>query len=166
MKTAVVFFSRDGNTRLAADLLAHRLGADVFELEEGKKRGKSAASFMAAGFGASFGLRSRLKTSFAQELREYDRICIGSPVWAGKTVPAVNAFIHGLDAAGKQIILFTVQADPQPETKAPQSLNTHKQALETKGASVTYLLRIHGAPPGKTADAKSIQIQLDNQLAG
>lgn len=166
MKTAVVFYTRDGNTRLAADLLARKLGADVFELEEGKKRGKSAASFMAAGFGAAFGLRSRLKNSFTQEMKAYDTICIGSPVWAGKTVPAVNAFIHDLNAVGKKITLFTVQADPQPEAKPPVSLNAHKQVLEKKGASVTQMLRMHGAPPGKTAEPQEIQKQLDTGLVG
>lgn len=166
MKTAVVFFSRDGNTRLVADLLAEKLGADVFELEEGKKRGKSAASFMAAGFGAAFGLRSRLKSSFAQEMKDYDTICIGSPVWAGKTVPAVNAFIHGLEAAGKRIVLFSVQADPQPEAKPPVCLDAHKQALEKKGASVTQLLRMHGAPPGKTTNMQDLKTQIDSMFVG
>ena len=166
MKTAVVFYTRDGNTHLAADVLARKLGADVFELEEDKERGKSAASFMAAAFGAAFGLRSRLKSSFAQEMKSYDSICIGSPVWAGKTVPAVNTFIHGLNASGKKIMLFTVQADPQPDAKPPVSLNAHKQVLEKRGASVTQILRIHGAPPGKTADPQEIRNQLDAGLAG
>lgn len=160
MKTAVVFYTRDGNTRLAAKLLAKRLGADVFELEEVKKRGRSAASFMAAGFGASFGLKSRLKSDYAQEMRAYDTICIGSPVWAGKTVPAVNAFVNTLNASGKRIILFTVQADPHPEAKPPVSLEAHKAILENKGGAVAKMLRMHGAPPGKTADEAELQTQI------
>lgn len=166
MKTAVVFYTRDGNTRLAAVLLAQKLGADLFELEEGKPRGKTAGAFMAAGFGAACGLRSRLKNDFAQEMKAYDTICIGSPIWAGKTVPAVNAFIYRLDAAGKKVMLFTVQADPEPEAKPPVSLEGHKQALEKKGASVTQMLRMHGASPGKTAVMQDIQNQLDAKYAG
>jgi flavodoxin len=160
MKTAVVYYTRDGNTRVTAQALAQKLGADLFELEEVKKRGKSAGAFMAAGFGASVGLCSRLKNDFAPEMKAYDMICIGSPVWAGKTVPAINAFIRGMDAAGKQIILFTVQADEHPEAKPAKCLEAHKVSLEKKGATVTRMLRLHGAPPGKTAEQEDIQRQI------
>jgi flavodoxin len=160
MKTAVVYYTRDGSTRKAAELLAKQLGADVFELEEVKKRGKSALAFMAAGFGAASGKRSRLKNDFAAEMREYDSLYIGSPVWAGKTTPAFNAFVASLDASGKKISLFTVQADPNPESKPPECLNAHKQALEKRGSTVVRLLRLYGASPGKTADAEHIQAQL------
>ncbi len=166
MKTAVVFYTRDGSTRMAAELLAKKLGADMFELKEMKQRGKSPAAFIAAGFGASVGLRSRLADDFAQQMQAYDTICVGSPVWAGKTVPAVNAFLHGMDAAGKTIMLYTVQADPQPQAKPPVCLEAHKQALEKRGAKVTRLLRMHGASPGKAADAASLQSQLDAQFIG
>ena len=160
MKMAVVYYTRDGSTRVAAELLAKQLGADVFELEETHKRGKSALSFMAAGFGAASGRRSRLKNDFAAEMREYGSLYIGSPVWAGKTTPAFNAFVASLDAAGKKITLFTVQADPNPESKPPECLNAHKQALEKRGATVVRLLRLNGANPGKTVEAGHIQTQL------
>jgi flavodoxin len=160
MKTAVVYYTRDGSTRVAAELLGKQLGADVFELEETKKRGKSALSFMAAGFGAVSGKRSRLKNDFAAEMREYDRLYIGSPVWAGKTAPAFNAFVASLDAAGKTITLFTVQADPNLESKPAGCLTAHKQALEKRGATVAHMLRLNGASPGKTVDPAHIQAQL------
>jgi len=165
MKTAVVYYSRDGSTRVAAQTLAQKFGADLLEIEEVKKRGKSAGAFMAAGFGASFGLCSRLKNNFAQEMKGYDVICIGSPVWAGKTAPAVNAFIRDLDATGKQLILFTVQADEHPESKPPTCLEAHKAALEKKGASVSRLMRMHGAPPGKTADQQDMEKQIEAAYA-
>jgi flavodoxin len=161
MKTAVVYYTRDGSTRVAAELLAKSAGADLFELEEVKKRGKSALSFMAAGFGAATGRRSRLKNDFAAEMKAYDTIFIGSPVWAAKTAPAFNAFVGALNAAGKSIVLFTVQADPNTEAKPPECLEAHKRALEKRGAVVTRMLRLHGAAPGKTVDPSAVQAQLD-----
>jgi flavodoxin len=166
MKTAVVFYTRDGSTRIAAEVLAKKVEADVFELEEVKLRGKSALSFMAAGFRASTGWSSRLKNNFAAEMKGYETIYVGSPVWAGKTTPAFNAFVKGLDAAGKQLVLFTVQADPAPEAKPPVCLEAHKQALEKRGGHVIQILRLHGTPPGKTADTGDIQTQIDARIKG
>ncbi len=91
MKTAIVFFSYDGSTRVAAEVLSEKTGADLFELEEKRKRDRSPLSFMAAGFSASIGKRSRLKDTFSQQLETYGKIYIGTPVWAGKATPAVNS---------------------------------------------------------------------------
>jgi flavodoxin len=163
MKTAVVYYTYDGSTRVAAQLLARQLGADIFELEEIKKRGKSALSFMAAAFGALAEKRSRLKNDFAAEMKNYDCLYIGSPVWANKTAPAFNAFAASLDAAGKKIVLFTLQADPDVESSPDRCLAAHKQALEKRGATVLRMLRLHGASPGKTAESGHIEAQLPAQ---
>ncbi|MGI5918180.1 MAG: flavodoxin family protein [Christensenellales bacterium] len=163
MKTAVVYYTYDGSTRVAAEALARQLGADVFELEEVKKRGKSALSFMAAGFGALAGKRSRIKNDFAAEMKNYDCLYIGSPVWANKTAPAVNTFLDSLDAAGKKIVLFTLQADPNVQSAPDKCLLAHKQTLEKRGATVLRLLRFHGASPGKTAESEHIEAQLAAQ---
>lgn len=165
MKTAVVYYTRDGSTRVAAGVLAKRLEADVFELKETKERSKSAGGFIAAGFGAALGRCSRLKDSFAEQMRAYDMICIGSPVWAGKTAPAANTFIRGLDAKGKQIMLFSVQADAHVDSGPSPCMESHKRALEKKGAAVGRILTIHGASPGKTAEAAHIEEQLNRALS-
>ena len=111
MKTAVVYYTYDGSTRVAAEVLARRLGADVFELEEVKKRGKSALSFMAAAFGALAGKRSRIKSDFAAEMKSYDCVYIGSPVWANKTAPRQH--LSGLSGrGGQEIVLFTRRRPP------------------------------------------------------
>jgi len=160
VKTAIVFFSYDGSTRAAAKVLSEKTGADIFELEEKRKRGRSPLSFMAAGFGASIGKRSRLNDTFSRQMESYGRIYIGTPVWAGKAAPAVNSFVHSLDAEGKEIILFTLQADPEPDKNPSKSLETFKSILEKKGAKTVSTARLHGAAPGKTAPAQEIQRQL------
>lgn len=164
MKTAVVFFSYDGSTRVAAKLISEKFGADLFELEEARKRGKSPLSFMTAGFSASIAKKSRLKNTFAPQMKEYVRIYIGTPIWAGKAVPAVNSFVHSLDAKGKEIVFFTVQADPNPEGNESKSLNSFKKILEKRGAKVLNAARIHGTAPGKTAKTEDLKAQLDSKL--
>ena len=158
MKTAVVYYSRDGSTRVAAKVLAQKFGGEVFELEEEKKRGDAASQFMAAAFGALIGKKSKLKNSYAREMRNYDRICIGTPIWAAKAAPAVNAFISALDAKDKEIIIFTLQADPKPTSKGANIL---RRKLEKNGGSVTDVIPLHGAGVGRTAEEAHIKAQID-----
>jgi hypothetical protein len=40
------------------------------------------------------------------EIGEYDQIFIGTPNWASKPAPAVNAFIAGTDFAGRDVVVF------------------------------------------------------------
>ena len=159
MKTAVVYYSLDGSTGEAAKLIAQRLGADTFELEEVKKRGGKLLLFMGGGFGAMAGFRSRLKQNPAGQMSDYGAIYIGSPIWASRTVPAVNTFLHKLSASGKQIVFFTVQADPHPApSKGLQKLSDR---LAKRGAAVGRVIRLHGAKPGETASQTHIAEQLD-----
>lgn len=160
MKTAVVYYSLDGNTRETAGLIAKRLGADIFELEEVKKRSGKPLSFMAAAFGALIGKKSRLKDNPAKKMGDYERIYIGSPIWASRIVPAVNTFVSALKAAGKDIVFFTLQADPNP---APLTEKL-KERMEKRGAVVSKVLSLHGESPGKTASIEHLTQQLDTLL--
>jgi len=161
MKTAVVFYTRDGSTRIAAQVLAEDLDADVFELEEASKRGRSTFCFVWAGFSASFGIKSRLKDDFSAQMKAYERICIGTPVWAGRAVPALNAFLQHFDPRGKEMIIFTVQADPSPTQKCAQKM---AKILTKKGAHVQKTMSLYGAGVGKIAQRGDIERQISAQL--
>ena len=160
MKSAVVFYSYDGNTRVAAKVIADRTDAGIFELEEVKKRGRSALSFIAAGYSAALGRESAIKDTFSEKLKRYDRIYIGTPVWAGKPAPAVNAFINKAALSGKEIILFTVQADENPQASSSKCSEIMKSKLEEKGATVKNIMRLRGEAPGKTIKIEEMQKQL------
>lgn len=162
MKKAVVFYSLDGSTKAAAGLIAQSVGADIFELEESRPRKSKPMTFVAGGFGALTGARSRLKENPAGEMDDYDCLYIGSPIWASHTVPAVNTFVSALKAQGKQVVLFTVQADPDTvDTKGVQKLAAR---LGKRGAAVKRTIALHGAPPGETADTAHLARQLDEAL--
>lgn len=164
MKTAVVYFSLDGSTRVAAQALAERLQADVYELKEIKQRGKTKGAFMGEAVGALFGLKSRVQDTFAQKMGGYERVCIGTPIWAGSPVPAVNTFLHALNPSGKQILLFTVQADPDTQTPPAKKIEQLCAALRKKGGNVLPVLRLHGAAPGATAARADMEAQLGKKL--
>jgi flavodoxin len=164
MKSAVVFYSYDGSTRAAANVLAERIGADAFELEETRSRGRSPLAFMAAGFSASVGKSSRLKNRYALEMKKYDTVYIGTPIWAGKAAPAVNSFVRYGDFAGKNVVIFTVQADTESDKNASKGPDILKTKLEKKGAVVLKIARLHGAPPGKTAAESDLLKQIEAKL--
>ena len=163
MKTAVVYYSLDGSTRAAAQALATRLGADIYELKEKKARSKTPMMFMSGGFAAVFGLKSRLQETYANHIGAYERICIGTPIWASRPVPAVNTFVKAFDPAGKQVLLVTVQADPNPQP-SEKGLEKIFAAIRKKGGALLPVLQLHGEAPGKTASKEHIEVQLDQKL--
>jgi flavodoxin len=162
MKTAVVYYSLDGSTREAAKIIAQKLGADVFELEEVKQRSGKPLSFMAAAFGALAGKKSRLKDNPANSMSGYGTIYIGSPIWASRTVPAVNTFLCALKEAGKQINFFTVQADPN--TVPLKGVQKLAERMKQRGATVGKMLCLHGERPGKTASKEHLAGQIEKQI--
>jgi len=162
MKTAVVYYSLDGSTREAAIIIAQKFNADVFELQEVRPRSGKPLSFMAAGFSALVGKKSRLKANPADKMSGYEMIYVGSPIWASRTAPAVNTFLCALKAADKDIALFTVQADPN--TAPLKGVQNTVKRLEERGAKVSNVLRIHGESPGKTAAKEHLAEQIEKQL--
>ncbi len=159
MKKAIVYFSYDGSTRVAAEILAEKMNADIFELEEIKTRSHKPSAFMGAAFAALLGRKSRLKNTYAKEMTDYERIYIGTPIWANRCAPAVNTFVCKADLAGKDIVVFTLQADGAPE-RSKSAERLHK-TIEKKGAVVADFIRLVGAHPGQTVARDEASRQID-----
>lgn len=108
-RTAVVYFSRSGNTGLAARQVAKRLDAGLFALQ--------AADYQ---LGLS-GLLRALKDANALkskplarpditprtiDLTPFDTVWIGSPVWLYSPAPPVWAFVENHRFDGQRVVLF------------------------------------------------------------
>lgn len=107
MKTLIAYYSLEGNTRETVNVIAPAIGADVVELKPVKDIPKSGfLKFFVGGAMASMERKARLKKIDVNPL-DYDRIIIGTPVWAGKPVPAVNTFINKSGVAEKITGVFT-----------------------------------------------------------
>lgn len=107
MKDLVVYYSLEGNTRQAAERIAERLHADILQLQTVKEILKSKMKFFIGGMQATFGVCAKLKP-LALNPEQYDRIILGTPVWAGKATPAVNAFLKKFNVKNKVTALFTL----------------------------------------------------------
>lgn len=101
MKAIVIYYSKSGRTRSVAKSIARELNADIEEIREaGGKR-----SVIGTMFGAILGRRPKVE-KLNQSVEAYDLIAIGTPVWGGSPVPAVESFLASVDLGGKAIALF------------------------------------------------------------
>jgi flavodoxin len=110
VKTAVVYYSYEGNCALVAETLKGILNADVLEIKtaDTKKRGGLAKFFW--GGGQVLMHRKPALLSYAFDAGAYDLIILGSPVWAGSPAPAMESFLGKTKIAGKKIALFVCHA--------------------------------------------------------
>ena len=95
MKTLVVYYTRTGNSKFAAETIAAEVGADREEVVDLKNR-KGRLAFLSAGRDA---MRGKL-TEIAQTKRnplDYDLIVIVQPVWAGSPTPAIRTYLKKND---------------------------------------------------------------------
>ena len=103
MKTAVVYYSMSGNTSLVAERIAKELSADLIEIQPVKEYpSEGARKFIWGGMKAVMGEKPKLQPyDFSGG---YDRVIIGTPVWASNISPPIRSFIcrnrEALKAAG------------------------------------------------------------------
>ncbi len=106
MKTLVVYYSLEGNTRHMAETIAAALGADLQEL-------RPVRDIPAHGLRKFFWGGKQMLTGEEPELQplerrpaDYDRVVLGTPVWAGSFAPALRSFFKACAFAGKQAAVF------------------------------------------------------------
>lgn len=128
MKNLIAYYSWNGNTEVAAKELSQLIGGDLKKIEETKPR----KSFGMAACSAVFGLKSRIRP-MDFSLDGYDSVFLGGPVWAGRSTPAVNAFLERADFSNKKVYLFVTQADDHEPRAVFQSLT---QRVEKRGGKV------------------------------
>ena len=94
MRTLVVFFSLDGNTRSAAKKIADKLGADILELQPVKPfpTGKFLKYFL-NGMKATFGYTVKLKP-YIFDPESYEAVIVCTPVWASSVTPPIRTFLR------------------------------------------------------------------------
>lgn len=106
MKTIIVYFSLDGNTKYAADIIAEQLNADILRLEPVKEYPKGNFSkFFWGGKSVIFGNVPKL-VPYQFEVEKYDLIILGTPVWAGSFTPPLKTFIRNNDLSNKKVAFF------------------------------------------------------------
>lgn len=105
MSTAIVYFTRSGATRAAAEYMASRLGADMFELRPAEPYPEE---YRAVVNRAVEELRAKAKPPLAEmpDVSGYDAVLVGSPNWCGTFAAPVGTFLAGAPLEGKHVGIF------------------------------------------------------------
>jgi flavodoxin len=104
MKTLVVYYSLTGKTRLVAQTIAEALQATLVEIEE-RRPVPIPFVYLSGSFWAFMNWGSKTKP-IDVDLKQYERIFIGSPMWAYRPAPAINSFIYRTSLEGRSVIPF------------------------------------------------------------
>ena len=156
MSTLILYYSRDGSTKLAAEYLGRKLACPVEALQEEKP----SRNFLVSGFHAASGKRREVAGNPWASAATHDTLILGAPIWAGNGNPVMNAFLDRADLKGKQVWVFTLQAGPGRNHNS-KALQHYRKLIEQKGGQVAGTWSIQGTSPGKTASVEHLQSQLD-----
>lgn len=157
-KVGIVFFSKDGSTKVLANLLAKKHDGEVIELIEKSKRNKM-LSFIIKGYQASKKKEVELVGESYKKIDEFDKIYLCTPIWANNGTPAINAFLNNVDLSGKQIVILTVKGYT-PTEKIKKCHDYLEKIVADKNGKVVSSIDVHGASIGKTATIEHIEEQI------
>jgi len=105
-KIFIVYFSHSGNTREIANQIHQSVGGDIFEIQTVNLYPSNyAALVMQAKQERESGYKPALKTKI-ENIKSYDVIFIGSPVWGGTMPQPIVSFLSEYDLSGKTIVPF------------------------------------------------------------
>ncbi len=135
MKKLVVYYSFGGNTRSVARMLARELGADLCEIRTVKTYPDDYDVLVSLG-------KKEVESGYLPQLyptpvdvKEYDTVILGTPVWWYTYAPAVKSFLKTVDWKGKTVWPFVTNGGWLGHT--PSDL---KKAL--RGATIEELLNV------------------------
>ena len=109
-KKLVAFFSASGTTKKVAEIAAEGAKADLFEIEPKISYTKADLDWMDKKSRSSVEMSDK---KFRPEiigndidLKEYDEIILGFPIWWYVAPTIINTFLEKYNFSGKKIILF------------------------------------------------------------
>ena len=110
-KAVVVYFSwsPDGNTRFAAETIAKKIGADIFEIKAAKPYASDFHECCDEAKPECYGKKLReIVPVEGLELAKYDVVLVGTPNWWGTMAPPVRTWVvqNKGALAGKRVRLF------------------------------------------------------------
>ncbi|MBU5226984.1 NAD(P)H-dependent oxidoreductase [Clostridium senegalense] len=106
MKSLVVFFSLENNTKTIAKAISDELDCELLELKSKKQYPTSGfKKFLWGGKSVLFKEKPEL-LPLDVDLNKYDNILIGTPIWVGTFPPPIKTFIEEYKIENKNIAVF------------------------------------------------------------
>ena len=130
MKTSIIYHSYSGNTRGVAEKVHAACGGNLIEVKSNEYSSRLSAYTIGC-YRAMKGMGDPIEPATIDVAAD-DLIVIGTPVWAGRATPAVNAAVAALRGCkGKKAVIFATCGGRERET-----LPILKKALEERGVTV------------------------------
>jgi len=130
MKIRIIFYSYSGNTRGVAEKVRDACGGDLVEVKP-ESNYSSLTAYTIGCYRAMKGISDPIDPETI-DITSDDVIVIGTPVWAGRATPAINAAVAALvGCSGKKAVVFATCGKDGGE-----SLPLLKKALEERGVKV------------------------------
>ncbi len=130
MKTIIIYHSYSGNTRSVAENVHAAFGGDLVEVKLTRDYSRLTAYTLGC-YRAMKGMCDPIEPETV-DVAAADVIVIGTPVWAGRATPAINAAVAALEGCrGKTAVIFATCGKDGGET-----LPIIKNALASKGVTV------------------------------
>lgn len=146
MKTCIIYHSYSGNTRTIAERVSAATGGDLVEVKS-KQYSSKITAYTVGCYRAMKGECDPIEPERI-DVSSDDVIVIGTPVWAGRPTPAINAAVAALQScAAKKAVIFATCGGSARET-----LPLLKAALEARGVTVAgsfVFLRNGTGDPGR-----------------
>ena len=134
MKSLVVYYSLTGKTRLVAQAIAEALNAALVEIRETKPRKPGPLIYLTGGYAAVMNRGSKINP-IDVDLKQYERIFIGSPNWGDRPAPAINSFIYQTNFEGRSVIpFFTMGGDNSEKALANITAKIEKNQGRVAGS--------------------------------
>ena len=106
MKTAIIYYSFEGNTALVAKTAASVVNADIFEIKTADTRKRKGLAKYLWGGGQALRRKKPALLPLHIDINAYDLVILGTPVWAGCPAPAIVSFLDKTKITGKKVALF------------------------------------------------------------
>ena len=134
MKTVVLYYSFEGNTEYIATLLKDKLNADLVRVKPVKDlKNKGFSKYIWGGKQVYMNEKPKL-IPFNVDINSYDRVFLGSPVWAWTLAPAIKTVCE--DYLRNQSIhcFYTHEGgDKGIDEKAQVMINQHNHLESIQG---------------------------------
>ena len=105
MKTIIIYYTLEGNTKFAAQELAKHLNADILELQPEKPvKAKGFSKYIWGGKQVVMNEKPQLKP-YDYKNAGYDLTILASPIWASNFAPAFTTFLYDNKIKGKVALL-------------------------------------------------------------
>ncbi|MBR3198833.1 MAG: NAD(P)H-dependent oxidoreductase [Bacilli bacterium] len=128
MKKIFIYYSLSGNGDFVASYLKEK-GFDIRKVISSDKMPQNTfLRIMTGGFLAGIGHKSKL-INFDNDIRDYDEIIIGSPIWNGRLSCPINSVLDNLDLNNKRLtfILYSGSGEaPKVNEKLSQKFPQSK----------------------------------------